>query len=159
MKQFENPMSVFGKTKLFTERYSGRLDDKNRLTIPAAWRFESDGDGSYMAMFYPARGTILVLPPDMVRQIMEASARVGLSDPDKQEAMITLGENSSMVSCDKVGRIVLGESLLVLAGIKREVTFKGAFRNFEISAPEPKTPDLTSEKARRLLRALKELGL
>ncbi|MDR2981141.1 MAG: hypothetical protein LBV12_02710 [Puniceicoccales bacterium] len=152
-------MSSFGKTKLFTGRHSGKLDDKNRLTIPAPWRFETEGDAAYLATFYPATGTILVLPPEMVQQIADAASRVALSDPDKHEAMITLGENSTTVSCDKAGRIVLNESMLRQAGITKDVLFKGAFRTFQISAPQPTRADTTSPESQRLLRALKELGL
>lgn len=152
-------MSLFGKTKLFTGRHSGKLDDKNRLTIPAAWRFEVEGDAAYLATYYPASGTIMVFPPEMMQQIAEASSRVTLSDPDKQEAMLTLGENSITVSCDKSGRIVLSEMMLRQAGITKDVIFKGAFRTFQISAPEPSPADATSPGAQKLLRALRELGL
>lgn len=152
-------MSLFGKTKLFTGKHSGKLDDKNRLTIPASWRFEAEGDAAYLATYYPASGTILVFPPEMVQQIAEASSKVSLSDPDKHEAMSTLGENSITVSCDKSGRIILSESMLRQAGITKDVHFKGAFRTFQISAPKPPPADTTSPAAQRLLRALRELGL
>lgn len=152
-------MSLFGKTKLFTGRHTGKLDDKNRLTIPAAWRFEAEGDAAYLATYYPASGTILVFPPEMVQQIAAASSKVSLSDPDKQEAMSTLGENSITVSCDKSGRIILSEVMLRQAGILKDVVFKGAFKTFQISAPEPPPADTTSPAAQRMLHALRELGL
>ncbi|MDR2845122.1 MAG: hypothetical protein LBV28_03410 [Puniceicoccales bacterium] len=152
-------MSTSGNAKLFTGKFSGRLDDKNRLTIPAAWRFESDGEGSYLAIFYPASGTILVLSPAMTQQIAAASSKVTLSDPAKLAAMTTLSEYSDTVSCDKVGRIILKDSILEKAHISREVTFRGAYSAFQISAPVPVPPDTTSPEAISLLNTLKELGL
>ncbi|MDR2863613.1 MAG: hypothetical protein LBV54_07060 [Puniceicoccales bacterium] len=152
-------MATPGKNKLFTGKHTGRLDAKNRLTIPAAWRFEADGDEEYLATFYPAFGTILVLPPEKVRSIREASENATLGEPDVLEAMRTLGVNSASVSCDKAGRIILSESMLHEARITRDVFFEGGIRNFQISAPEPPPPDVSSPKAQRLLNALKALKL
>lgn len=68
---------------LFTGIHNGKLDEKNRVTIPAAWRFEGGGETSFLAMFHPALGSIVVFPPAMVRRIFDAATQVAVSDPTR----------------------------------------------------------------------------
>ena len=68
-------MSLNAPTKSFKGAYTARLDDKRRLTIPADWRFEGEGASAYLAVYHPAHGAIMVLPPDMKDRIEAASRR------------------------------------------------------------------------------------
>lgn len=144
---------------LFTGIHHGKLDEKNRVTIPAAWRFEGGGETSFLAMFHPALGSIVVFPPAMVRRIFDAATQVTVSDPDKMDALRLLGENSVEVACDKAGRITLNEHVVRQAQLERDVVFSGSFSTFQIASPRPPKADRESESARTVLRALRELGL
>ncbi len=142
--------------KRFLGNHPGKLDEKNRLTIPAQWRFEATAGAEYMAFFNPAVGEIYILPPAMVDQITEAAAKLSLSDPDIDAALNVIGENSDYVSCDKAGRITLKDSMLKQAGIEKEVIFRGRVSAFRICAPKqnaaPATPD-------ELRNAFRKIGL
>ena len=117
---------------LFTGIHNGKLDEKNRVTIPAAWRFEGGGETSFLAMFHPALGAIVVFPPVMVKRISDAAQQVTVSDPDKMNALSLLASNSIQVACDKAGRITLNEHVVKEAQLGRDVVFKGGFTTFQI---------------------------
>jgi DNA-binding transcriptional regulator/RsmH inhibitor MraZ len=145
--------------KLFLRSIPGKLDEKNRLTIPKEWREQFEVDGKYVAMFYYPLGTIMVFPPTVVKRIADASERVLLSNPEGFTAISKLGEASDYITCDPAGRITLSGDLLKQANITKEFRFKGAFTTFQIASPNPPPPDTTSTDAQIFLRALKEIGL
>lgn len=150
-------MSIGSNNGLFTGIHHGKLDEKNRVTIPAAWRF--DGDTTFLAMFHPALGVIVVFPPAMADRIRDAALQVTVSDPDKMDALSILGQNSLQVVCDKAGRITLNEHVVHEAALAHDVVFRGSFTTFQIAAPVPPKADRDSEATRTILRALRELGL
>ena len=152
-------MNPLANIKLFNGTHTARLDEKKRLTIPAPMRFEGEGASAYMALFHPALGAIMVLPPQMVSKIYAAAEQLALSSPDKMDALNMLGELSQMVSCDKAGRVILDDGLLSRAGIERDAVIKGSITYFRIQSPTPPAPDRDSEDARRMLAALAALGL
>ncbi|GBL27678.1 MAG: hypothetical protein RL759_741 [Verrucomicrobiota bacterium] len=153
------PMSIGSTSSLFTGIHHGKLDEKNRVTIPAAWRFESAVESGFLAMFHPALGAIVVFPPVMVKRISDAAQQVTVSDPDKMNALSLLASNSIQVACDKAGRITLNEHVVKEAQLGRDVVFKGGFTTFQILSKNPPVVDRTSEQTQTILRALAALGL
>jgi len=148
-------------TDFFVGEFRHKLDAKNRLTIPADWRFEADTRSTYLAIPNP-NGCISVYPPAMVQKIMDAAAQSNLSNPAKQRAMMALGRLSNKITCDKTGRISLDARLLAHAGISDEAVLIGEFTKFHIwSAEKLAEEDEKTNSAGMddLLSALSELGL
>jgi DNA-binding transcriptional regulator/RsmH inhibitor MraZ len=150
-------MSIGANNGLFTGIHNGKLDEKNRVTIPAAWRF--DTESTFLAMYHPALAAIVVFPPSMAARIHDAALQVTVSDPVKMDALSLLGANSIQVTCDKAGRITLNDHIVKEARLEREVIFRGAFTTFQLVSPTPPKADRDSEYAKEILRALRELGL
>jgi len=151
-------MSFTAQNKSFKGRHESRLDDKRRLTIPADWRFEGEGESSYLAFYHPAHAAIMVLPPKMKSRIEAASERPEvISNPVMLRALERLGELSQDIVCDKAGRVMLKPELLRAAAIDRDVELKGVFSSFLIRSVNPPEPDLDSKEARQLQEALAEL--
>ena len=150
-------MSIGANHGLFTGIHNGKLDEKNRVTIPAAWRF--DAEATFLAMFHPALGSIVVFPPSMTERIRDAAQQVTVSDPVKLDAISLLATNSIQVTCDKAGRITLNEHIVKEAKLERDVIFRGGFTTFHLASPTPPKADRESEFALTILRALRELGL
>ena len=150
-------MSIGSNHGLFTGIHRGKLDEKNRVTIPAAWRF--DAETTFLAMFHPALGSVVVFPPSMAERIAAAASQVTVSDPVKMDALTLLGANSIQVTCDKAGRITLNDHIVKEARLEREVIFRGGFTTFQLASPTPPKADRDSESAKAILRALRELGL
>ena len=157
MGALPQPMTIGSSSSLFTGIHHGKLDEKNRVTIPAAWRF--DAEATFLAMYHPALAAIVVFPPSMAARIRDAALQVTVSDPVKMDALSLLGANSIQVTCDKAGRITLNEHIAKEARLEREVIFRGAFTTFHLVSPTPPKADRESESALTILRALRELGL
>ncbi|MGI9110024.1 MAG: hypothetical protein ACR2KA_08395, partial [Opitutales bacterium] len=85
-------MSIGANNGLFTGIHNGKLDEKNRVTIPAAWRF--DAEATFLAMYHPALASVVVFPPSMAERIRVAASQVTVSDPVKMDALSLLGTNS-----------------------------------------------------------------
>lgn len=153
------PMTIGQSSSLFTGIHHGKLDEKNRVTIPAAWRFEGAVEAGFLAMYHPALGAIVVFPPVMVKRIFDAAQQVTVSDPDKMDALSLLASNSIQVACDKAGRITLNEHVVQEAKLGRDVVFKGGFTTFQIVSKNPPPVDRTSERTQVILRALGALGI
>ncbi|MFN7341505.1 MAG: division/cell wall cluster transcriptional repressor MraZ [Opitutia bacterium] len=152
-------MSNSSTHALFTGLHAGKLDEKNRVTIPASWRSDDLERQRYLAVFHPAVGAVIVFPPAMVERIAAAASQVTISDPAKVDALSTLGENSVEVSADKAGRITLNERIVAQANLGRDIAFSGAFTTFQIRGTRPPRPDRDSPQTRAILEALRQLGL
>lgn len=146
-------------TDFFVGEFRHKLDAKNRLTIPADWRFETDGRSVYLALPNP-NGCISVYPPAMVQKLIAAAAQSNLSNPARQRALTMLGRLSSKVSCDKAGRISLDARLLTHAGIGSDAVLIGEFTKFHIwSAEKLAAEDSKAASAEDIFSTLAELGL
>jgi DNA-binding transcriptional regulator/RsmH inhibitor MraZ len=152
-------MSTSPRPALFTGIHAGKLDEKNRVTIPAAWRSDELEQQRYLAVFHPAVGAVIVFPPAMVERIAAAASQVTMSDPSKVDALTVLGENSVEVSADKSGRITLNERIVEQAGLGRDITFGGAFTTFQIRGANPPRAAAGDPRTRAILEALRQLGL
>jgi MraZ protein len=113
------------------------LDAKNRLTIPAKWRFAGDDvEGSYLALPND-NGSITVYPGDMARELYAKIRNVGmLSDPQEQSALYNLFASADRFGCDAQGRIGLSEDLRNMAGLGKDVVLTGTMATFHICSPE-----------------------
>lgn len=146
-------------TDFFVGEFRHKLDAKNRLTIPADWRFETDGRTAYLAIPNP-NGCISVYPPTMVQKLIDAASQSNLSNPARQRALTMLGRLSSKVACDRAGRISLDARLLSHAGITGEAVLIGEFTKFHIwSAEKLAQEDAKSATPEDILSTLAELGL
>lgn len=124
-------MSVNTKP-FYVGTYRHTLDAKNRLTIPAKWRFAGDDEQEvYLALPHPG-GYVLVLPPAEVAKLYERISALPLSDEKAQEFQHKFFSLAHQFGCDKQGRINLPESLLQRAGIAREqeVVLVGTLNKF-----------------------------
>jgi MraZ protein len=110
-----------------------RLDDKNRLTIPAKWRFPGDeGEASYLALPNPNQ-SITVYPPRMIASLEEKIARVSmLGDEQELRALTRIFGPAERFGCDKQGRISLPDALRAHAGLLKEAVLVGTVTTFHI---------------------------
>ncbi|RME67784.1 MAG: division/cell wall cluster transcriptional repressor MraZ [Verrucomicrobia bacterium] len=111
------------------------LDAKNRLTIPAKWRFAGDEGEVYLALPHPS-GHIMVLPPAEVEKLYERISAMPFSDEEAQEFQNKFFSQAHSFGCDKQGRIKLPDTLLKRAGIDREAVLVGTMTKFGIWSPE-----------------------
>ena len=126
-------MASLGKI-FYTGQFRHALDDKNRLTIPSAWRYAHEESDTFLATPHPD-GYIAVLPPAEVEKLQAKVAEKALTDRDAQEAFARFFSQTLSFSFDKQGRFGVTADLLAHAGARKDVVLVGTLTKFSIWAP------------------------
>jgi MraZ protein len=125
MSSFRNPF--------YTGSFRHTLDDKNRLTIPSAWRAaHAEGD---TFLIVPLDGFLSVLPPVEAQKLYERVAEKALSDSEAQEVAADFFAKTLAFSFDKSGRVTLTPELLAHAGIAKDAVLVGSLNKFNLYSP------------------------
>jgi len=127
---------------MYVGTFQHALDGRNRLTIPAKWRFAGDeGETSYLAVPNP-KGCITVYPPAS-RVTLEAKLEQisTLADADEVSTLQKLFGVADSFGCDSHGRISLSDRLRRYAGLEEEVVLVGLYTVFNLWSPAQYTVD------------------
>jgi MraZ protein len=131
------------KEPSYTSHFSHSLDDRNRITIPSAWRFAHDADDELLAV--PQSGKngnyIAVLPKEEAATLRAKIRQIALSDESGQDFAATFFASTQQLWFDKAGRIMLNAEMLAHACIrggedKGEAVLVGSLTKFHIYSPE-----------------------
>ena len=145
----------------YAGEFEKQLDDKRRVTIPAKWRFKGDNsENSYFAI-PTLYGAVSVLPPSMMRQLLDKISKISMANAQKRRVLSKFMSQSCTFGCDKQGRIMLDETTLARAGIKKTAKLVGMGATFEIWDPERRNKWLAQSEGDGAEDAalLEELGL
>ena len=136
----------------FTGEFRHRIEGKNRITIPAAWRFGEEVD------LFMIRKTlekcISVMPRGEVERI-KAEANEKMEPEDRSHFMSFFGRNLRQVTLDKGGRISIPDDFCKRLGIEGEVMLSGSVETFNIwnvadfEAAHPEDEDRRASVLRR----------
>ena len=126
-------MATLGKP-FYTGLFRHGLDDKNRLTIPSAWRAAHASDDAFLAVPNPA-GFITVLPPAEVEKLYAKVAEVPMGDLEAQRDIAGFFAVAQAFSFDKQGRVALSDELRARAGITKDAVMSGILSKFNIYSP------------------------
>jgi MraZ protein len=121
-------------TTVYSGRFEHTLDDKNRLTIPSAWRWAHSDTETFLAMPHPD-GYIAVLPPARVGRLLAQIAEMKLSDRDAQAVKARIFSEALSFTFDKQGRFGVTADLLRHAGIAKDAVLCGMGDTFNILSP------------------------
>lgn len=116
---------------VYVGEYRRNLDGKNRLTVPAKWRFPGDEADVYLALPCPD-GSVLVRPPKEMEAFLEKVNAVGSGNIQHTKMLNQIFSMAHSFGCDKQGRIGLNQRLMNQAGITRGVVLLGAMKTFKI---------------------------
>lgn len=112
----------------FAGEFRHRIEGKNRITIPATWRFAEE-----VELFMMARAEekcISVMTPDALAEKKATAA--SLEPEERAAAFHYLGRNLRSVKLDKAGRISIPDDFCKLLGLEGEVMLSGALDTFRI---------------------------
>jgi MraZ protein len=118
----------------YTGAFRHTLDDKNRLTIPSAWRtVHSETD---LFLIVPLAGYLSVLPPADAQKLYDRISAQSLSDTDLQNNAAYFFSKTLSFTFDKSGRVMLTPELCAHAGIVKDVQLVGSMNKFNLYSPE-----------------------
>ena len=141
----------------FVGEFRHNLDAKNRLSIPAKWRFDGDETVHFMIFPHP-NGHLMVLPPAEGEKLRKAVFEQSLGDDAAQKWQYKTFSQADTVGFDKNGRFTLPDRLLKRVGITREVVIVGMMTKFAIWSPErwePEAPDETRDNFSELMKQVR----
>lgn len=121
-------------TAFYTGLFRHTLDDKNRVTIPSAWRSAHGEGDQFLATPHPD-GYIAILPPSEVAKLRTKIEAIALSDGAGQDFAARFFAQTQALGFDKQGRIMLNGELLTHAGIGKDAVLVGSFTKFNLYSP------------------------
>ena len=131
-----------------------QMDEKGRVTLPAAFRRETEG--APLVMIQVHRNALTLYPEQKWREV-EGRIREHLQRaPGRRVEFLGLMANAQEVTPDKQGRILIPERLRAAIGLEGEALVIGALDQIEIWDPERfeaalgETPGDLGEAAARL---------
>jgi MraZ protein len=127
-------MAILGKAS-YTGFFRHTLDDKNRITIPSAWRAAHAEGETFLATPHPD-GYIAILPPAEVEKLHAKFAQVPLSDGSAQDFAARFFSRTQALTFDKQGRMMLNAELLAFAGVEKEAVLVGSLTKFQLYSQE-----------------------
>lgn len=117
----------------FNGRFNNRLDDKNRIRIPAKFKAELGAD--YKFVFGPGE-TIYVMPQREYQKILDAFGEASFFDEEAQNAIASFTGMVYDVTEDNQGRVVIPAELKEYAHIDKEIVITGAASYLRIESAE-----------------------
>ena len=121
-------------TIVYSDRFEHTLDEKNRLTIPSAWRWAHTDTETFLAIPHPD-AYIAVLPPARVAKMLAQISEMKISDREAQAVKARLFSDAVAFTFDKQGRFGVSPRLLAHAGITKDAVLGGMGDTFNILSP------------------------
>jgi len=120
---------------MFVGQFYHNLDDKSRLTIPAAYReLISAGGGAYLMRGFEQNLMLFTFTSFGV--ISDRIIRMSLTDSNARQLRRLIFSNAVNVEFDKAGRILLPQFLRDIAEINTEAVIVGVGNFVEIWSPK-----------------------
>lgn len=142
----------------YTGLYRHAFDDKNRVTIPSAWRATHAEDETFLAV-PQLDGSIAVLPPSEVEKLHAKVSQIALSDEDGQDFAASFFSETEGLTFDKQGRVSLTPELLARAGITKEAVLVGSLSKFSIYSPERWSQLQTRSSGEKRSASMRRFGI
>ncbi|MBN2280642.1 MAG: division/cell wall cluster transcriptional repressor MraZ [Candidatus Marinimicrobia bacterium] len=121
----------------FSDNFLHKLDTKNRVSIPAAYRQWTDEEQVEFVMSKGPDTCIVVYPaPEWDEFIGNLTAKLRKTNRNQRAYLRKYTHDASRVKCDKQGRMLVPQKLLDFAQIKDNVKIVGMGDTFELWSEE-----------------------
>ncbi|MFC3688431.1 division/cell wall cluster transcriptional repressor MraZ [Aquipuribacter hungaricus] len=114
---------------MFLGTFSPRLDDKNRLVLPAKWRSAFDGG---IVMTRGQERCVFAFPRAAFESLVDELAGAPLTNKDARDYARMLLAGAQDEVPDKQGRVTVAPLLREYAGLSKELAVLGVGRRLEI---------------------------
>ncbi len=117
---------------MFLGQYQHALDEKGRLTIPAAFRDALAG-GAFISQGFDRN--LMVMTSAYFQQVYERIHAMSITDPAARLLRRLILSSAYQVEVDKAGRILVPQNLRQFLGMNGEAMVIGQGEYFEIFTP------------------------
>lgn len=117
---------------MFLGQYQHSLDEKGRLTIPAAFR-DTLGEGAFISQGFDRN--LMIMSAAYFNMIYQRINAMSITDPAARMLRRMLLSNAYQVDIDRSGRILLPPNLRQFLDLKGEAMLVGQGEYFEIWTP------------------------
>ncbi|AIF81379.1 cell division protein MraZ [endosymbiont of Acanthamoeba sp. UWC8] len=119
---------------IFISTYINKLDDKNRLSVPAPFRSIIEAEGSMTIYGYCSfiNNAIEVCTEKRMRELQGYIEDLDIFSLERDALETAILGGAELLNIDSKGRIVLPERLIKFGNIKNEAAFVGKGKTFEI---------------------------
>jgi len=114
--------------------YLNQVDEKGRVTLPAAFRKGADAGASFI-LIHAHTDALTLYPSDNWGEVERRMRDLARRAPSKRHLLLSLTANAQEVTPDKQGRILIAERLRSHVGIQGEALLIGALDKIEIWDP------------------------
>ncbi len=120
----------------FSGRYEYAIDDKGRLSIPAKFREILSANYDLKLILTNLDGCIVAYPEKEWAEVQERVTNAGALKKEARAFLRFFYSGASECPIDRLGRILLPQSLRSYAAIKKNVVIVGMNKKIEIWADE-----------------------
>lgn len=119
---------------IFLSTYEGKMDEKNRISIPASFRtvIESKGDNCIYAYCSFINSCIEVCTSEKINKLQSFLDEMDMFSMEKDAIATAVLSDCEPLQFDSKGRVSLPERLVKFANLKKEIFFAGKGQTFEI---------------------------
>ncbi|MCX6065602.1 MAG: division/cell wall cluster transcriptional repressor MraZ [Chloroflexi bacterium] len=117
---------------MFLGQYQHSLDEKGRLTIPAAFR-DALGEGAFISQGFDRN--LMVMSSAYFQQVYDRINALSITDSAARMLRRLIFSSAYQVEVDKAGRILLPQNLRQFLTINGEAMLVGQGEYFEIWMP------------------------
>jgi MraZ protein len=142
----------------FVGKFTHTVDDKKRVSVPAKWRAAASGSSEFYVLPDP-KNHLVVYPQAVMDKVLAKADEISIGEYGRRDVLRSIASKAHSTPCDKTGRIMLTDELIVHAGIKGEAVLVGVLNKFEIWSPERLAEAERAAASQNFAEAAKELGL
>jgi MraZ protein len=118
----------------FLGSYVYQLDDKGRVSLPAAFRREAPEQSFVLVQAYPP--ALALYPSSSWHEVEERLRELLRHQPDARMYVLSVMSNAVEVTPDSQGRILIPSRLQEMAGLSGQVQLVGSIDKIELWNPE-----------------------
>lgn len=121
---------------MFSGEFRHAMDEKNRVTVPSAWRLQTDGE-MFFTIPHQSEDYLVVMPPDEFERTGElVNGNTQISAHDRRVFIRQFYSRARQCVTDRQGRILVPDEQRKAVGLGAEVVLVGGRTRFEVWDPE-----------------------
>ena len=151
---------IYLRVIMFRGRFDHTIDTKGRMSIPAKFRDELNDSFDTRLVVTTFDGCLIAYPHAEWKALEEKVAELPEFKKETRSFLRFFYSSASDCTIDKLGRVLIPQSLREYAKLEKEVVLVGALKQFEIwSKPSWEIAEASAMKGDDIASMLDRLGI